>query len=286
MRQIGGFVGRRIQANREHYLKTFDIDRYVEMVRQRNHRDWWWIGEQDGKWLEIAALASGQAGDEALRRKAQAVLASLLATQEADGYLGITPKAVRTAAQPLRGMDPYELYFTLHALITVHEQWGDAASLAAARKLGDYFVDHVGPGKAEFWPSNLRPPENKGRRLDGHSAIAGHSVHYGWEGTLLVDPMLRLYQATGEPRYLEWSRWVIGNIDRWSGWDSFSKLDLVADGKLGIDAVQPFVHSHTFQMNFLAFLRMYEITGDASYLRKVLGPATTCCGGRATSPGA
>jgi len=288
VQQIGGFVGQRIQANRENYLKRFDIDRYVEMVRQRNHTDWGWIGEQDGKWLESAILASGQAGDADLRQKARSVLAGIIATQEPDGYVGITPKTVRTPAQPLRGMDPYELYFTLHALITAHEQWGDAASLTAARKLGDYFVEHIGPGKAEFWPSPYRSPENvrkiiceqlttvpegtaRAPTLYIRSEIAGHTAHYGWEGTLLIDPMLRLYQVSGDLRYLDWSHWVIGNIDRWSGWDSFSKLDLVAQGKLGIHEVQPYVHVHTFQMNFLGFLRMYEITGDVSYLHKVVG---------------
>jgi len=160
VKHIDGFVGRRVQANRENYLKRFDIDHYVEMVRQRNHKDWGWIGEQDGKWVESAVLASAQSGDAALRQKARSVLASIIATQEPDGYVGITPKAIRTPARPLRGMDPYELYFTLHALITAYEQWSDASSLTAARKLGDYFVGHIGPGKAEFWPSPYRPPEN------------------------------------------------------------------------------------------------------------------------------
>jgi DUF1680 family protein len=192
-----------------------------------------------------------------------------VAAQEPGGYLGITDPALRSDEAPLRGMDPYELSFMLHGLMTASETWDDPLALQAACRLGDYFAAHIGPGKAEFWPGPLRPPENRGRRLKGHSALAGHSVHYGWEGTLLVDPMLRLYQKTGVPRYLDWSRWVVGNIDRWSGWDAFSKLDRVADGTMGIHEVQPYVHSHTFQMNFLGFLRLYRITGDATLLRKV-----------------
>lgn len=64
---------------------------------------------------------------------------------------------------------------------------------------------------------------------------------------------------------------MVSNIDKWSGWDSFSRLDSVADGTLGIDKLQPYVHSHTFQMNFMGFLRLYRITGDKSLLRKVEG---------------
>ncbi len=168
-------------------------------------------------------------------------------------------------------MDPYEDYFRLHGLITAYEQWGDQEALECARRFGDYLVKNIGPGKAEFWPGDLRPPKNENEVLTGFSDIAGHAVHYSWEGTLLTDPMLRLALATGDRKYVKWSQWVVGSIDRWSGWNSFSKLDQVAAGSMGIDEVQPYVHSHTFHMNFLGFLRLYEITGDPSYLRKVEG---------------
>lgn len=288
IRGVEGFAGARFAANRIGYLRAFDIEHHTRMVEEKKHRDWWWVGEQPGKWLESAVLTSLQAHDPELDRQARAILARLVAAQEPDGYLGVTDPAVRTAQQPLRGMDPYELYFMLHGLLTAAEQWHDAPALAAARRLGDYFVEHIGPGKAEFWPSEYRPPENRRKilaeqmawappgterapRLSVHSAIAGHTVHYGWEGTLLIDPMLRLHELTGDARYLDWCRWVVGRIDTWSGWDAFSNLDRVADGTLGIHELQPYVHAHTFHMNFLGFLRLYRITGDASLLRKVTG---------------
>lgn len=256
---IGGFVGTRLRANVDGYLKVFDIDRYVRMVEQKQHRDWWWVGEQPGKWLESAALAAEQTGDDAFREKAGKILARLVAAQEPDGYLGITDPVVRTAELPLRGMDAYELYFMLHGLLTTYDLWGEDSALQAARNLGDYFVDKIGPGKAEFWPGP------KGQ------TIAGHNVHYSLEGTLLANPMLRLYIATGDRKYLEWSRWVIDNIDRWSGHDAFSKLDKVADGTMGVHELQPRVHAHTLHMNLLGFLRLYQITGDETLLGKVRG---------------
>lgn len=268
--ELRGYLGDRWEANRRGSLHGFDIDHYVGLVEQRTHRDWWWAGEQDGKWLESAVLSSANS-DLALREKAKDVLDRLIASQEPSGYLGITAPELRTPGTPLRGMDPYEDYFRLHALITAYEQWGNEEALAAARKFGDYLVEHIGPGQAEFWPSDLRPPENREKTLQGGSRIAGHAVHYSWEGTLLIDPMLRLALATGDRRYTDWSKWVVANIDKWSGWDSYSKLDKVADGELGVDELQPYVHSHTFHMNFLGFLRLYEITGDDSYLRKVAG---------------
>ena len=117
----------------------------------------------------------------------------------------------------------------------------------------------------------MRYPENVRKELAGTSDFAGHSVHYSWEGTLLCDPITRLYEITGKKKYLNWSQWVVGNIDRWSGWNAFSRLDSVADGTLGVDKLQPYVHSHTFHMNFMGFLRLYRVTGDQSLLRKVMG---------------
>jgi DUF1680 family protein len=203
--------------------------------------------------------------------KAKAILARIEASQEPGGYVGVTDPNVRTDAQPLCGMDAYELYFLEHAFITAYQQWNDEKALGAAKGLADYFVSKIGHGKAEFWPCDLRSPENKGQLVDGHSQIAGHSGHYGWEGTQLIDPVLRLYEVTGDTKYLDWCKWVIANIDKWSGFDSFSRLDNVAAGKIGVHELQPYVHAHTFHMNFLGFLRMYQITGDASYLRKVEG---------------
>jgi len=243
-------------ANAENYIKTFDIDRYTRMVEEKTHRDWWWVGEQLGKWLESAFLNAVWMRDEDLLQNAETILMRVADAQEPSGYVGITDPAVRTSQQPLRGMDAYELYFLLHALCTTYEERRSYRSLKTARRLGDYFVDTIGPSKAEFWPSGLRPPQNEKAYVGGQSKIAGHGVHYSLEGTLLIDPMLRLYELTGDARYFEWSEWVIGSIDRWSGWQTFSRLDDVAAGLIGIDAVQPYVHAHTFHMNFLGFLRM------------------------------
>ncbi len=60
-------------------------------------------------------------------------------------------------------MDAYELYFLQHALLTAYEQWHDERGLNAAKKLGDYFIKYIGPGKAEFWPSKEHYPDNVGR---------------------------------------------------------------------------------------------------------------------------
>lgn len=272
VKHIGGFFGQRMALNRETYLKHFPIDRYADFVVERQHTAWDWTrAEQHGKWIESAYLSAIEAGDTALLRKAKAVMHKIIASQEPEGYLGATARSFRTPERPIRGMDPYELYFVFHAFLTVYEQTGDGEALTAAERLGDYFLRYFGPGKLEFYASGEKWPDNRHKTLSGQSRFAGHSVHYAWEGTLLADPLARLYEATGKHQYLDWAQWAVRGIDHWGGWDAFSRLDSVADGKLGIDQLQPYVHSHTFHMNFLGFLRLYRITGDKSYLRKVEG---------------
>jgi DUF1680 family protein len=254
--EVGGFIGRRLKLNAE-YLQQFDVERYVELMERKKYRDWFWIGEQPGKWLEAAVYASST-GNTALREKAERVLERIAASQDADGYLGITDPAVRTRRHPMRGMDPYEAYYTFHGLLTAAEEWNSAPARTAAMRLGDFFIAKVKPDVAEFWP------------LPRPVTIAGHEVHYGLEGTLLLDPMMRLYETTGEKRYLDWCRWVLGNIDKWSVVETLSNLGKVAAGTMSLHQIQPKVHAHTLHMNMLGFLRLYETTGDASLLDKVL----------------
>ena len=257
--KIGGFLGERLNKNIENRLLPFETEGFLRMLEARNHRDWFWIGEQPGKWLEAAILASEYSENVKLHEKAEIALKRMLAAQSDDGYLGITSREVMTAKRPFRGMDPYEVYFTFHALITAYEEWGSEEALAGAKKLGDFFLSKTGPGKAEFYP------------FPDPVTIAGHSVHYSLEGTLLCDPIMRLFRLTGDKRYLDWVQWAVGNIDKWSNCDSFSNLEKVASGEIGIHQIQPYVHAHTLHMNMLGFLQLYQVTGDASYLRKVEG---------------
>ena len=270
--ELGGFIGERYRLNTEARLLGdlgFDYEKLLRRVEEKKTAEWCFVGEHPGKWLEAAIWSSQATGNAALRAKAEETLRRMIAAQEPDGYLGIMATSLRTPAQPLRGMDPYEQYFTLHALITAYEAWGSQPALKAAKKLADYYVNTVGPGKAEFWPK-------REDRSNGCGTIAGHVAHQCLEGTLFIDPMMRLYQTTGEKRYLEWTQWVVANINRWGKMNDpklnvFEDLDLVAEGKKTIGAIKGWSHSHTWHMNFLGFLRLYQATGDATLLRKVEG---------------
>ena len=133
--------------------------------------------------------------------------------------------------------------------------------------------------KVEFWPLCA----SNGITNSNGVTIAGHDVHQGWEGSLLIDPMMQLSQAIQDTDaakaqdYSDWVDWVIGNIDKWAssykgyGDTPYADLDKVDSGEKGIHEIQHYVHAHTFQMNFLGFLKKYQETGEPSYLKKVEG---------------
>jgi DUF1680 family protein len=255
----GGFAGDRMRRSISARLLVFDINPYVKLVEQHQYTEWNWLGEQPGKWLEAAILASETFRNSQLHESAAIVLRRLIAAQQPDGYLGITDTALRTPDHPLRGMDAYELYFTFHALLTAYEQWGSREALDAAQRLAGYILKYVGPGKAEFWAK----PKT--------TTISGHAIHHGFEGTLLIDPIMRLHLVTAEPRYRAWCEWVVGNMDKWSTTNFYTNLDKVARGEMGMNQLLPKTHTHTFQMNAQGLLRLYQATGDRSYLDKVSG---------------
>ena len=123
VKNITGFYGHRMDLNRDNYLENFPIDEYVDFIVERQHIEWDWTkAEQHGKWIESAYLTAIQGDDKELLAKAQEILDRIIDSQEESGYLGATAKSSRSAERPVRGMDPYELYFVFHAFMTVYEE--------------------------------------------------------------------------------------------------------------------------------------------------------------------
>lgn len=287
------------------YLYGQEMKISLDEYRQHSHGDWSWLrGEQPGKWLESMANCKWMDEDGSIKSAITDVVDQLAATQTKEdrsaagynqfgGYLGNATEEIRKS-KPVKGMDPYEMYSTLNGLLRVYENYRveDAGlaekALECAVDLTDYLTATIGDentkvpyedgtlsnmNKVEFWPL----------AITNGVTIAGHDVHQGWEGTLLIGPVMQLAetirQEDGERAraYSAWVDWSISNIDKWAsiwggyGDTPFADLDKVASGEMGIDEIQHYVHAHTFQMNFLGFLKKYQETGDDSYLNKVVG---------------
>jgi len=259
-REIGGFLGKRFRANHTARLKDPMLsEQFIRLHEQQNHNDWFWMGEQVGKWLEAATHSALAMGDEALLARVHEILDRLAKSQAEDGYLGITRRRYRT---PVRGMQLYEWYYVLLGLLVCGDLLDSSVALETATRLGDYIIRTWGDGPGQF-PLAGRYPGN------------GHD---GGEGTLILEPIVRLGHQTGEQRFIDWSEHTLGLWDAWFDASpesnfacGYTAIREFASGERDVSEMRENLHAHTFHMTLLGIAALYEATGEPEYRDVVLG---------------
>jgi hypothetical protein len=193
-------------------------------------------GDISGRFIELAALTSLP------ERKAPASFAPVLAAigryQKADGHFGVEVDL----AQPLTpGAPPIPMLWgnarLLVGLVTCAEKYGDRQLLAAARRLGDFYVHTAGRLCA---PAREAEYRSSGTYGDSYTCCYFPAI----EGLAM------LYRATRDPRYLAQAQ----RIAEW-----FRKFDAL-----------PIDHSHGNLCAWRGVLLLYEITGHRDYLQRAL----------------
>ena len=257
---VGGFLGQRFEANRVGRLKDWMLsEEFIRLHERQDHGDWFWLGEQIGKWLDASAYTALIADDQELLDRVHEVLERLARTQEEDGYLGITRRRYRI---PVRGMQLYEWYYVLHGLLECADLLESELALEMARRLGDYIIHTWGPEPGQF-PLAGRFPGN------------GHG---GGEGTLILEPIVLLGQRTGDARYVEWGERTLGMWDEWLAaypesrfTCDYTSMKQFAAGEKDVYELRETIHAHTFHMTLLGIAALYNATGKAEYRDVVMG---------------
>ncbi len=156
-----------------------------------------WSGEFAGKYLTGATQILRATNAPRLRTHLEHFVASLIAFQDSDGYLGPFPRANRlTGSAPNVGgkngstWDAWGHYHTMLGLLLWHEASGDANALTAARKIGDLLCDH--------FLGNKRP-----RLVDTGSTEMNLAPAHG---------LCVLFERTGEKRYAELARQIVNEF--------------------------------------------------------------------------
>lgn len=150
--ELGGRVHDYLSAVTEQWLKIAPLSNpaMLEMFRDRDRqplRDLVpWAGEFAGKYLTSAVQVWRVTGDASLKRTIAQFVERLVMRQDADGYLGPWPKESRlTGRAPNAGpkggdtWDAWGHYHIMVGLLLWHEESGDGAALACARRIGDLF---------------------------------------------------------------------------------------------------------------------------------------------------
>ena len=174
--KVAGEIGRRIDITIDNNVLAIDVEKdFLKPFRLRDHQGGY-IGL--GKFIDSLVRLGAYSQNEKVLALKRHVVRETIATQEADGYIGICVPDKRM--WPL--WDLHEMGYLVLGLTADHAYFGDEHSLNAARKLADYILDR--------WSVN---PE---RKTDGWV-----STYVATTG--LEEAMLALYKESGDERYLD-----------------------------------------------------------------------------------
>lgn len=238
---VDGWLGHRIDVNVGQRLLAVDTGPLLAGFQHRpgEHP---WIGEHIGKWLHAATLAWAYTGDPALRAKLDGAVRELVATQEPDGYLGTYAPGKRFGLYPDADWDVWVHKYDLIGLLTYYRYTGDAAALAAARKIGDLLITTF-PTKG---------------------SILAAGTHVGMAATSVLEPVVQLYRVTGDGRYLAFARYLVRAYDEPGGPAivqsllTVKRVDLTANGK-----------AYEMLSNLVGLCELARVTGDRPLLDAV-----------------
>ena len=232
---LTGWIGSRMEANAKNRLVMMDPNRLLVSYRKRPGGQEW-DGEHVGKWLHAATLAWVNTGDPELRKKLDYTATELVKCQLADGYLG-----TYTDNNRWTDWDVWAHKYSLLGLVTYTRHTGNMDVLPACRKLADLLCNTFGdePGKRDL--------------------VAGH--HVGMAPGSVLEPMVLLYRLTGEPRYLDFAKYVLRAYEQPNGPKIVSRLlelkrvDKVGNGK-----------AYEMLSCINGILEMYRTTGEPKLL--------------------
>lgn len=172
-----------IPADKSHAIENFKIAAGFE---EGSHYGMVFQDSDVYKWLEAVAYSLQQSYDASLKELADGVIDLIAAAQEEDGYLNTYFTVEAPTRKFKRLYQSHELYCAGHyieAAVAYYDAVGSDKALAVACSLADCIDAHFGVDSGKI------------KGYDGHEEIEL--------------ALLRLYEVTGEKRYMELSHFFL-----------------------------------------------------------------------------
>lgn len=249
---VDGLLGEVISASRNgrlHELPTWNGGELISMFRPEvrdHHHKTDWYGEHAGKWLYTTAKAVRQSADVRLKDLLIKTADELVDNQAPDGYLGVYSPAIRISndeAVHNRSWDTWNLTLMTLGMLEVHRYFPNEKYLNAAKRIGELFLSTFGEGK---------------------NNITNYGTRYGISATIALDAVVELYKVTADKRYLDLAEHIVKCMEErenvklvrvsMNGGD----METVGDGK-----------AYQLLWNLTGLTKLYEVTGNADYLKAI-----------------
>jgi DUF1680 family protein len=154
----------------------------------------WWNSETQSNWLDGLARTALLLDHQQFLEKTRRRVERLLATQDSDGYLGIYAPDLRFNFSSENG-ELWAQASLFRALLGWYEAAHDERAIAAVRRAVDVTMQAYPMGQSH--PFDVK----------NDFAGVGH-------GLVFTDILDRLYQLTGEERYLAYAHWLYVEYSR------------------------------------------------------------------------
>jgi DUF1680 family protein len=230
--RVEGMLGERLKVNLEGRLLHVDEVRLLAGFQHRpGEQDW--IGEHIGKYLHAGCNTWRNTRDARLKAQMDRMARALIATQLPDGYLGTYRDRDRWTS-----WDVWVHKYDLIGLLAYYDAFGYQPALDSARKIGDLLARTFGDGP-------------------GQRDIIQSSTHRGMAATSVLEPMVDLYRHTGDPKHLEFCRYIVRAWEHPNGPKLISSLTSTG-------SVYKTANAKAYEMmsDLVGALELYRLTGD------------------------
>jgi uncharacterized protein len=243
---LGGSVGHKLDQCITNRILLQELHPMLDLFLTRTNDTGGFKGEFLGKWLTAAALSCRYRENPPLQARVDGALEQLTQGASLEGYLTTYPPGAE-----FQTWDVWIQKYVLLGLLAEYDQTGKRAALEAAKRSADYVLGRNGPGKLSI--EEYGPPNHKG----------------GCNFSIL-EPMVLLYERTGEKRYLDFAKYIVA---AWSQPGKYTPrgVRLIEQAEAGTPLVESEVlHAYASMSCFEGLCELYRATGKQRYLEACL----------------
>jgi uncharacterized protein len=204
-----------------------------------------WRGEFWGKYILSVIAARHYYHSDELESRIKKAVEGLLSTQDENGYIGTYEHSDFVIGN---NWNVWSRKYTLWGLVEAWELLQDKTILEAAERFTDHLISEVGPGAID---------------------IVKTGNFYGMPSSSILQPVVKLYNATGKKKYLEYAEYI---VEQWSRHPE-GLPEILDKGLEGIPVhawsseIDPlrWAKGYEFMSCVEGLLELYEATGNPDY---------------------